>query len=119
MSLGSQRSEARLTNAPEYLVRRRAIAWRTTGGRCWYCGRHLHPRDFHLDHLVPRSRGGGDGLNLVPACPPCNLRKGNLDLETFRAREADRQIRPQQAARQSDQVDPTFQFFFERGEHNA
>jgi hypothetical protein len=23
--------------------------------RCQYCGRHLHPRDMHVDHVYPRS----------------------------------------------------------------
>lgn len=31
----------------------------------------------HVDHIVPRKDGGGDGLdNLRAACPPCNLRRG-------------------------------------------
>jgi 5-methylcytosine-specific restriction endonuclease McrA len=39
---------------------------------CQHCG----DRD---DHLVPRSRGGHTTwINVVAACSPCNLRKGNL-----------------------------------------
>jgi 5-methylcytosine-specific restriction endonuclease McrA len=31
-----------------------------------------------LDHVVPRSRGGPGSLsNLVPACGPCNVAKGD------------------------------------------
>ena len=35
--------------------------------------------DLTFDHLVPRSRGGHTTWeNVVAACAPCNLRKGNL-----------------------------------------
>lgn len=45
------------------------------GFRCVYCG--SAPRQFHLDHVMPRSRGGTDDANnLVASCPNCNLRKG-------------------------------------------
>jgi len=31
-----------------------------------------------LDHVIPRSRGGGSVWeNVVTSCAPCNLRKGN------------------------------------------
>ncbi len=42
---------------------------------CQYCGRHSH--DLTIDHIVPRSRGGGHSWdNLVSACKSCNHRKG-------------------------------------------
>ncbi len=49
---------------------------------CQYCGRHrseLKGRQFLTrDHVVPISRGGGNGWdNVVTACSPCNNRKGN------------------------------------------
>jgi len=44
---------------------------------CQYCGRRPPLRDLNIDHVIPRSRGGGDSWeNLVTACRPCNLRKG-------------------------------------------
>lgn len=44
--------------------------------RCQYCGRTSVP--LTLDHVVPKQRGGGDTWgNLVAACHPCNVRKGN------------------------------------------
>ena len=43
---------------------------------CQYCG---SGDDLTFDHLVPRSRGGQTTwINVVAACSPCNLRKGNL-----------------------------------------
>lgn len=44
--------------------------------RCQYCGRSSVP--LTLDHVIPRHRGGPDSWeNLVAACHPCNVRKGN------------------------------------------
>lgn len=50
--------------------------------RCQYCGRHrseLRGREFLTrDHIVPVSRGGGNGWeNVVAACSPCNNRKAD------------------------------------------
>lgn len=42
---------------------------------CQYCG---NGNDLTFDHLVPRSRGGQTTWrNVVTACAPCNLKKGN------------------------------------------
>jgi 5-methylcytosine-specific restriction endonuclease McrA len=49
-------------------------------GRCEYCRMHqsLQGATFHVEHIVPRSRGGPAQLdNLAWACPSCNLRKAN------------------------------------------
>lgn len=47
------------------------------GFACRYCGRDLHGRPRHLDHLVPFSRGGDNSEdNLVLSCEVCNSRKG-------------------------------------------
>ena len=47
------------------------------GHECQYCGKRPALRDLNIDHVVPRSRGGGDSWeNLVTACRICNLRKG-------------------------------------------
>lgn len=47
-------------------------------GSCFYCGRELTVGDSTLDHVVPRSRGGGeDEGNLVLACRKCNRRKSD------------------------------------------
>ncbi|MEB3358180.1 MAG: HNH endonuclease [Synechococcales bacterium] len=43
---------------------------------CQYCG--YTGDDLTLDHMVPRSRGGGDSWeNIVTACVRCNVKKGN------------------------------------------
>ncbi len=45
---------------------------------CQYCGNGFSASDLTFDHVVPRSRGGRTNwTNVVAACSPCNLRKGN------------------------------------------
>jgi 5-methylcytosine-specific restriction endonuclease McrA len=44
--------------------------------QCQYCGKSKG--DLTIDHVIPRSRGGGDTWeNLVTACHTCNSKKGN------------------------------------------
>jgi 5-methylcytosine-specific restriction endonuclease McrA len=46
--------------------------------RCQYCGRTAGGHELSLDHVLPLSRGGTTSWeNVVAACRPCNLRKGN------------------------------------------
>lgn len=62
----------------------RARAYAKTDGWCWYCGRRAVSC---LDHIVPVKDGGtNDYDNLVPSCEQCNLRKGVLSVEGFRAK---------------------------------
>lgn len=43
---------------------------------CQYCG--YKGDNLTLDHVIPRSRGGGDTWeNMVAACVRCNVKKGN------------------------------------------
>ena len=48
--------------------------------RCEYCQMHqaLQGATFHVEHVVPRSRGGHSALsNLAWSCPGCNLHKSD------------------------------------------
>lgn len=58
-------------------------------GRCEYCRMHqsLQGATFHVEHVVPQSRGGHTQIeNLAWACPSCNLHKADrvesVDLDT-------------------------------------
>lgn len=45
--------------------------------QCQYCGKRFPTTDLSLDHIVPRSQGGGSSWeNIVCACIDCNVRKG-------------------------------------------
>lgn len=56
-------------------VSRKGILLRD-GNTCQYCGSKLPVGDLTLDHVMPRSRGGGNTWdNLVSSCFPCNNRK--------------------------------------------
>jgi 5-methylcytosine-specific restriction endonuclease McrA len=45
---------------------------------CQFCGEALPTHELTFDHLVPRSRGGRTTWeNVITACSPCNLLKGD------------------------------------------
>lgn len=49
-------------------------------GRCRYCGLAQlgHGATFHIDHIMPRSKGGPTSLdNLALQCPNCSLHKSD------------------------------------------
>ena len=69
----------RVPRAVQRKISRRALFARD-GWRCVYCG--TSSGRLTLDHVVPRSQGG-DSIweNVVTACAPCNLRKGDRIVE--------------------------------------
>ena len=47
------------------------------GNLCQYCGKRFPTSELSLDHVLPRSQGGGSSWeNIVCACVACNVRKG-------------------------------------------
>ncbi len=65
----------RVPRAEQRKISRRALFARD-GWSCVYCG--TSGGRLTLDHVVPRSRGGDSNWeNVVTACAPCNLRKGD------------------------------------------
>jgi 5-methylcytosine-specific restriction endonuclease McrA len=55
-------------------ITRRAVFARD-GWTCQYCGSRAQ---LTVDHVIPRSKGGGSTWeNIVAACAPCNRRKGD------------------------------------------
>ena len=53
----------------------RNMIYKRDGYSCQYCG---STRDLTIDHVIPRSKGGGDTWeNLVACCDKCNVSKGN------------------------------------------
>lgn len=71
--LGRPRSKPPLTN--------RALFERDNY-QCLYCGHRFGYPELTRDHIVPRSRGGGDAWeNVVAACRRCNQHKGHRRIE--------------------------------------
>lgn len=55
--------------------------------RCHYCKHPLTNRTMHIDHVLPRSKGGTDEPdNLVACCPACNSQKGSKTIEEWKAK---------------------------------
>lgn len=82
-----ERRRARLLNANgTYTTREWLELVARYRGRCAYCGSR---RPLHADHRAPLSRGGGNSIsNILPACQPCNQRKGTGTEREFRIRLA-------------------------------
>jgi 5-methylcytosine-specific restriction endonuclease McrA len=75
---GNHQRRAMLAAVRRYLVTARDLArlWGRYASACAYCGEASAL--LHQEHVLPISRGGTDGIgNLVPACPDCNLAKGD------------------------------------------
>lgn len=52
------------------------------GGKCELCGCSAKERPLHVDHIIPRSKGGkNDMTNLQALCELCNLAKGKGNCE--------------------------------------
>ena len=57
-----------------------AQVFERAGSRCEYCRMHqsLQGGTFHVEHILPSSRGGPTELdNLALACPACNSKKSD------------------------------------------
>lgn len=64
----------------------RVAVYERDGGVCRYCETPVSSDEFHVDHVNPVARGGGDEMNnLACACRPCNLSKRDKTLDEWRA----------------------------------
>ena len=70
-------------NTPEFHANRKIVL--AGDPLCHWCGRN---KATECDHLIPWDAGGTDDLsNLVPACKPCNSKRGALYINNKRARQ--------------------------------
>lgn len=54
--------------------------------RCELCGAHEDQAALHIDHIIPRSKGGSDDIsNFQSLCVTCNTSKRDRDDTDFRA----------------------------------
>jgi len=57
-----------------------------SAGRCVLCGATKEETTVHVDHILPRSRGGKNAIdNLQVLCASCNEAKSNRDTTDLRA----------------------------------
>jgi hypothetical protein len=62
--------------ATKYVIRR--VLYARDRWTCQYCGASVSLGSATLDHVKPLSRGGAHSWdNVVTACRPCNIRKGD------------------------------------------
>jgi site-specific DNA-methyltransferase (adenine-specific) len=78
------------TEAPVMSVKERL--YREQGGLCNGCGNEFDIRNLEIDHIVPKSRGGGDFYeNYQLLCGACNRQKGDRPMEYLRMQIATRE----------------------------
>lgn len=64
-----------------------------TQGLCGYCACVVNIKNFSIDHIVPKTKGGTNTEeNLLLSCISCNSRKGTKTLSDFRLSEQWRHI---------------------------
>jgi len=52
--------------------------------KCVYCKCSILNNNYHIDHIMPLSKGGTNELsNIQLLCPDCNLKKNNKLPEEF------------------------------------
>lgn len=56
-------------------------------GHCAYCGVEIAVKNFQVDHIHPKNKGGANSIeNYNPSCRSCNATKSTYTIEEFRAR---------------------------------
>lgn len=71
--------------AQQISKRKKAAVFERCAGCCAYCGQSLTQQNAHIDHIQPKSTGGGNELeNLNLACASCNTSKSDKTLEDYR-----------------------------------
>jgi hypothetical protein len=65
-----------------------ALVLKYEGKPCPYCGNAMNRLDRYAtrDHMLPKSKGGKGGANILIVCNQCNHHKGPLSLEQFAAK---------------------------------
>ena len=82
ISFDTETDKREIDRQKQQARRFRQSSWwqkKVSKGMCYYCGRHVDPRELTMDHIVPLIRGGKSTKgNLVSACKDCNNKKKYL-----------------------------------------
>lgn len=72
---------------PRPAPKRRQEIFDASHGRCHYCAIELDVYSFHVEHKIPKARGGSNKReNLVASCASCNFKKRTQTEEEFKER---------------------------------
>lgn len=78
-------SQKKKPNRPQFSQKQKIEILSKTNCKCAYCGIELYKTKFHVEHLIPLSKGGSNDMeNLFPSCGSCNSVKASNTLERFR-----------------------------------
>lgn len=70
---------------PRRIKYNRSSIFKRDNYTCQYCAKKFTRKELTIDHIIPRSRGGGTNwLNVVAACKPCNSKKDDRTPEEAR-----------------------------------
>ena len=84
-----QRTDIKVESADSKSVKERLF--KVQEGKCNGCQTKMDARHFEVDHIIPRSKGGGDYYeNYQLLCGNCNRIKGDRPMEYLRAKIAKR-----------------------------
>lgn len=77
-SIIAVKSASKRWSAGEPKTAQRRVVYHRDEGICMYCADRIAYKDATLDHVHPKSRGGGDEYtNIVLACQACNSHKND------------------------------------------
>lgn len=55
------------------------------GGKCFYTGREISLRNMHIDHIIPKAKGGADCIaNYVASSADANMSKKDKTSDDFK-----------------------------------
>ena len=91
---------------------RNNIIWRDQN-QCQYCGVVEPSKELTVDHILPRSRGGGNSwTNLVACCKHCNQKKRDRTPEEANMKLLNKPVKPKNSVlRHINEVQPIWNIY--------
>lgn len=84
-----RRTDLEVVNGSKKAMKQRL--YQEQEGRCNACQVYMELRQFHIDHIIPKAKGGGDYYeNYQLLCPHCNTTKGDRPMEYLLAKQIKR-----------------------------